>query len=323
MEHFSGILKGFVFALTQKVSGRRFRVKFFHLSIVVFRKVSFMLPDIQNSEDKRGIEIDQVGVSNVKYPLTLPLRDGGEFNTVAKLSMTVSLPHYQKGTHMSRFMIALNEQHRHFTPENVHVVLEELLEMLNAEEAFLDMEFPIFLTRKAPITGIKGLLDFNSTFRAMLTGDGMQDKLVGIRANVASLCPCSKEISQYGAHNQRSEVRIDVRPSDGSFVWFEDLIDVAEKNASSPLYPILKRPDEKNVTERAYDNPKFVEDIVRDIASDLLGMMTEDQIRWFYITSNNYESIHNHDAFAKIERGARGPLLTHKKAVEVELAMDD
>jgi len=274
------------------------------------------LPDIQNTQDKRGIEIDQVGVSNVRYPLTLPTRDNEEFHTVANLSMTVSLPHYQKGTHMSRFMIALNEQHRHFKPESVHIVLEEMLELLEAEEAFLSMEFPIFLSRKAPVTGIEGMLDYNCVFKAMHTKDGVHDKLVGVRANVASLCPCSKEISDYGAHNQRSEVSMNVRPANGEFIWFEDLIDIAEYNASCQLYPILKRPDEKHVTERAYDNPKFVEDIVRDTAADLLNMISEERIQWFYISSNNYESIHNHDAFAKIERGARGPLLTHRKEAE-------
>lgn len=279
------------------------------------------LPDIQNSQDGRGIEIDQVGVSNVRYPLTLPLRDNGEFHTVANLSMTVSLPHYQKGTHMSRFMIALNEHHKHFTPNSVHIVLEEILALLEAEEAFLSMTFPIFLLRKAPVTGIEGMLDYNCEFKAMLTSEGLHDKLIGVRANVASLCPCSKEISAYGAHNQRSEVQMDVRPCDGEFIWFEDLIDIGEYNASCQLYPILKRPDEKYVTERAYDHPKFVEDMVRDVAADLLAMVNEERIAWFYVSSNNYESIHNHDAFAKVERGVRGPLLTHRKEVQNELAM--
>lgn len=272
------------------------------------------LPDIQKTQDRRGIEIDQVGVSNVRYPLILPLRDGGEFHTVATMSLTVSLPHHQKGTHMSRFMIALNEQHHHFRPDTVHVVLEEMLKLLEAEEAFLEMEFPIFLARKAPVTGEEGLLDYNCVFRAMMTEDGVSDKLVGVRANVASLCPCSKEISAYGAHNQRSEISIEVRPSPEAFVWFEDVIDIAERSASCQLYPILKRPDEKAVTERAFDNPKFVEDIVRDVAAELLDLKGEGAIQWFYVSSNNFESIHNHDAFAKIERGARGPLMHPRRA---------
>ena len=280
-----------------------------------------MLPDIQGSDDERGIEIDQVGVSNVRYPFSLPLRDGGSFCTVANVSMTVSLPHHQKGTHMSRFMIALNEQHHHFEPGTVHVVLEELLKLLDAEEAFLDMAFPIFLARRAPASGEEGLLDYNCVFRSMLSRDGKQDKMVGVKAGVTSCCPCSKEISDYGAHNQRSEVAIDVRPAEERFVWFEDLIDLAERNASSRLYPILKRTDEKLVTEQAYDNPKFVEDIVRDVATDLFALLSGHQIDWFYVSSNNYESIHNHDAFAKIERGERGPLLRPRRTADFESSL--
>ena len=276
-----------------------------------------MLPDLQSHEDRRGIDIDQVGVSNVRYPLTLPLRAGGEFNTVANLSMTVSLPHYLKGTHMSRFMIALNERNHQFRPDTVHLVLEELLDLLEAEEAFVDMEFPIFLSRSAPVTREQGLIDFNCVFRSMSSTSGATDKNVGVRVNVTTLCPCSKEISSYGAHNQRSEITIDVRPAGDEFVWFEDLIDIAEKNASCELYPVLKRPDEKAVTERAYDNPRFVEDMVRDIGTDLLDLMREGRILWFYVASRNYESIHNHDAFARIERGVRGLLLSPSQGIEV------
>jgi GTP cyclohydrolase I len=272
-----------------------------------------MLRDVQQQPDDRGVEIDQVGVSNVRYPLTLPLREGGEFHTVADVSMTVSLPHYQKGTHMSRFMIALNERNHQFHPENVHIVLEELLDRLEAEEAYVDLTFPIFLQRRAPVTGESGLLDYECVFRAMLTREGLDDKVVGVRANVTSLCPCSKEISARGAHNQRSRVAIDVRPAEEAFVWFEDLIDVAERNGSCQLYPVLKRPDEKKVTETAYDNPKFVEDIVRDVSLDLARMRDLGQILWYHAEINNYESIHNHDAFAKVERGMAGPLVVPKR----------
>jgi GTP cyclohydrolase I len=276
-----------------------------------------MLRDVQKLPDERGIEIDQVGVSNVRYPLTLPLREGGTFHTVADVSMTVSLPHYRKGTHMSRFMIALNERKHHFHPESVHLVMEELLERLEAEEAFVDLTFPIFLERSAPVTGEKGLLDFHCHLRAMHTQDGQHDKVIGVKANVASLCPCSKEISERGAHNQRSEVKMDVRPTEDAFVWFEDLVDIAERNGSSALYPVLKRPDEKYVTEAAYDNPKFVEDIVRDVSGDLQEMLNLDRIKWYSVQINNFESIHNHDAFAKVERGERGPVMHPKRAQEV------
>ena len=171
-----------------------------------------MLPDIQSSSDPRGIDLDQVGVSNVRYPLLLPLRSGGEFNTVANLSMAVHLTHDRKGVHMSRFMIALSEQNQHFRPDSVHLVLQELLDLLNAEEAFLDMAFPIFLRREAPVTSNAGLLDYDCFFRAMMSKDGVHDKIVGVRVNAASCCPCSKEISAYGAHNQRSEISLSVRP---------------------------------------------------------------------------------------------------------------
>lgn len=279
-----------------------------------------MLPDIQSIPDPRGIDVDQVGVSNVRYPLVLPLRNGGEFNTVANLSMAVHLPHDRKGVHMSRFMIALNEQNQHFRPDTVHLVLQELLDLLNAEEAFLDMAFPIFLRREAPVTSNAGLLDFDCFFRAMMSKDGIHDKIVGVQVNAASCCPCSKEISAYGAHNQRSEITLSVRPGAEEFVWFEDLIDIAENSASCQLYPILKRPDEKSVTERAYDNPKFVEDIVRDISGELIGLLGRGDISWFSVSSDNHESIHTHNAFAKVERGVRGPLNSARESAAEALA---
>lgn len=277
-----------------------------------------MLPDIQSSSDPRGIDLDQVGVSNVRYPLLLPLRSGGEFSTVADLSMAVHLTHDRKGVHMSRFMIALNEQNQHFRPDSVHLVLQELLDLLNAEEAFLDMAFPIFLRREAPVTSNAGLLDYDCFFRAMMSKDGVHDKIVGVRVNAASCCPCSKEISAYGAHNQRSEITLSARPGPDEFVWFEDLIDIAESSASCQLYPILKRPDEKIVTERAYENPKFVEDIVRDISAELIGSLDRGKIAWFSVSSVNHESIHTHNAFARVERGVRGPLISARDSAAEE-----
>lgn len=267
------------------------------------------LPDIQKSEDTRGIAIDEVGVSNIRYPLTFPLRDGGTFNTVATVSMRVSLPHYEKGTHMSRFMIALQEKVHELRPGSVEEVLDHLMELLDADRAYLDMSFPLFLNRPAPVTGIPGLLDYECAFKGAKTRDGRYDKQVEVRVNAASLCPCSKEISDYGAHNQRSLITIKVREN-GDIIWFEDLVEIAERNASCQLYPILKRPDEKHVTERAYENPKFVEDIVRDVAVDLEVLMKQGRIYWYFVSSNNYESIHNHDAYAHIERGDRGKLLS-------------
>ena len=269
------------------------------------------LPDIQKTQDKRGIAIDEVGVSNIRHPLTFPLRDGGVMHTVAKVSMRVSLPHYEKGTHMSRFMIALHERGKELTPGGVSDVLEYLLELLDAETAYLDMSFPLFLKRPAPVTGIEGMLDYECAFKGVRKKDGTYDKIVEVRVNAASLCPCSKEISQYGAHNQRSLITIKVRENSDGIIWFEDLIEVAEKNASCQLYPILKRPDEKYVTERAYENPKFVEDIVRDVATDLEKLLSSEQVLWYFVSSNNYESIHNHDAYAQLQRGSLGANLTN------------
>ncbi|MBX3729971.1 MAG: GTP cyclohydrolase I FolE2 [Candidatus Sumerlaeia bacterium] len=267
------------------------------------------LPDIQKTPDERGIDIDEVGVSNIRYPIAFPLRDGGFCHTVATISMRVSLPHYEKGTHMSRFMIALQEKVDVLSPSRVFDVLSELLRLLDADTAYLDMSFPIFLKREAPVTRLAGLLDFECGFKGVLKKDGTYDKVVEVRVNAASLCPCSKEISAYGAHNQRSRITIKVREH-GELIWFEDLVDIAERNASCALFPILKRPDEKFVTERAYDNPKFVEDIVRDVAVDLLAMLRDERIRYFFVSSNNFESIHNHDAYAHVERGELGSLLS-------------
>ena len=272
------------------------------------------LPDIQETRDTRGIDIDRVGVTNVRHPIAVPLRAGGTINTVASLSATVSLAREKKGTHMSRLMIAINNQSHRFRPDMLDDVLQEMLTLLDAREVMVEMEFPIFLTRAAPVTGIDGVLDYNCQYSAMLSVDGHRDKMVGVQASVTSCCPCSKEISRYGAHNQRSEVEIAVSPCRGAFIWFEDLIDIAEKSASSQLYPVLKRADEKYVTERAYDNPKFVEDIVRDSAHELLRRQEAETISWFRVSVTNYESIHNHDAFAQIERGTRGPLLLHPEA---------
>ena len=272
------------------------------------RPTAKTLPDIQKTPDQRGIAIDEVGVSSIRHPLVLPLRDGGAFSTIATISMRVSLPHHQKGTHMSRFLIALQEKVSELRPENIDEILEHMLTLLEAENAYIDISFPIFLPRPAPVTGLPGLMEYDCLLQGVMTDKGLKEKMIGVVVKAASLCPCSKEISEYGAHNQRSEITIKTRPAD--FIWFEDLIDVAERNASCQLYPILKRPDEKFVTEHAYDNPKFVEDIVRDVAVDLMALKEEGLLHWFFVSSRNEESIHKHDAYAHIERGDRGPLLS-------------
>lgn len=266
------------------------------------------LPDIQRMKDDRGIAIDQVGVSHIRFPMVFPCRDGGDFHTVAEISMRVNLPHGEKGTHMSRFLLSLQDHKSSLAPSMVREVLAELLKELDAETAYLDMTFPIFLSRKAPVTGLKGLIDFDCHFKGVLTRDGVYDKMVGVDVTATSLCPCSKDISEFGAHNQRSLISLQIREG-RRIVWFEDLIDIAECNASCPAYPILKRPDEKFVTEQAFKNPKFVEDVVRDVALDLQAMMDMGRVQWFRVSCTNFESIHTHNAFAQIQCGDPGCLL--------------
>lgn len=265
------------------------------------------LPDIQKTRDQRGLEIDEVGVGNIRYPISVPLRDGGVSNTVATIAMRVRLPQDEKGTHMSRFMLALEENGQGLSPRRLDTMLDDLLDRLKAPMAFIDMKFPMFLRRAAPVTGMSGLLDFGVVVSGVKTPSGASEKLVGVDVMAASLCPCSREISERGAHNQRSLIQIRTRPV-GPMLWFEDLIDIAEASASCALFPVLKRPDEKFVTERAYDNPKFVEDIVRDTTLRLDDLRRRERIEWFSVTITNFESIHNHDAVARIERGVRGVL---------------
>jgi GTP cyclohydrolase I len=266
-------------------------------------------PSIQRTPDPRGIAIDEVGVGSIRYPLQIPLRDGGVCHTVAEVSMRVSLPHYEKGTHMSRFMIALEERQHELRPEGIDDVLLHLREALDADTAYLDVRFPIFLERPAPVTGIVGRLDYDCHIGAALNAKGLVEKRIGVVVNAASLCPCSREISDRGAHNQRSRIAIELRPTGNEFIWFEDLVEIAEASASCQLYPILKRPDEKHVTERAYDNPKFVEDIVRDVALKLAPYHERGVVAWYRVQCTNFESIHNHDAVARIERGEQAKLL--------------
>ena len=256
------------------------------------------IPDIQSSADDRKIAIDRVGVKSIRYPILLRTREGGEQATVATVDMYVSLPHHKKGTHMSRFLEVLNEYAHPLTPDCIGVVVREIRKRLEAETAHLILSFPYFIEKAAPVTGAKGLMDYEVTFEA--TSNHVEDFLMTVRAPATSLCPCSKEISAYGAHNQRCEIEAKVRTSET--LWIEDLVEALEGAASAPVYACLKRPDEKFVTEQAFDNPKFVEDIVRDLARTL---DKNDRITWYAISSENFESIHNHNAYAQITRDKR------------------
>lgn len=253
------------------------------------------LKDTQNEPDHRNIPIDRVGVKNLRYPMRIRDKAHTEQHTIASAALTVDLPHEFKGTHMSRFVEALNECGSELHVDRIRDLLAMLTERLHADCAHVDFEFPFFIEKAAPVTGRKGLLDYNIRFNATLTR-GVFDFVVTVIVPVATLCPCSKSISDRGAHNQRGEVTFAVRSS--TPIWIEDLIQLVEQSASCELYSVLKRPDEKAVTERAYDNPVFVEDLVRNIA---VRANREEAIIWYKVEAENFESIHNHNAYALVE----------------------
>lgn len=255
-----------------------------------------MLEDVQSSRDTRNIDIDQVGIKDIVYPITLIDRQKGQQHTVAKITMSVQLPHEYKGTHMSRFVEILNKYKDKMDIHDVGVILNEMNERLNSEESFISLSFPYFTTKTAPVSHQTALMDYNCEFQGRKSKSGY-DFVLKVIVPIQSLCPCSKEISERGAHNQRSYASISVRYN--KVVWIEDLIEIAENSASAPIYALLKREDEKHVTELAYDNPAFVEDIVRSITAKL---MDDDRITWFVVECENMESIHNHNAWARIER---------------------
>ncbi|MGE3107806.1 MAG: GTP cyclohydrolase FolE2 [Phycisphaerales bacterium] len=256
------------------------------------------MPDVQGSRDTRQVPIDKVGVKNVTYPMCLRTPEGGEQTTVATINMYVSLPHYQKGTHMSRFLEVLNEYSRALTPECIPKVARAIRERLDAANAHFEATFTYFITKLAPVTKMPGMMDYRVAFEC--SAGEVDDFVMKVLAPATSLCPCSKEISKYGAHNQRCHIEAAVRFKGN--LWIEELAKMIEQAASTQVYAVLKRPDEKYVTEAAYENPKFVEDIIRDLA---LTLDAEDRITWYAINSENFESIHNHNAYAQITRDKR------------------
>ncbi len=257
------------------------------------------IDDVQGSPDSRKLAIDKVGVKDIRHPVRVRDRSGGEQHTVASFNMYVELPHNFKGTHMSRFVEILNQHEKEISVRSFKSMLKEVTELLEADKGHIEMAFPYFVTKKAPVTRVESMIDYQVT----LVGEvhkGQTQTEIKVVVPVTSLCPCSKKISAYGAHNQRSHVT--VRVLTNSFVWIEELIDIVEQEASCELYGLLKRPDEKYVTERAYDNPKFVEDMVRDVAGRFNG---DDRIDAYSVESENFESIHNHSAYALITRDKR------------------
>jgi len=254
-----------------------------------------VVEDVQGRADTREVPINKVGIKDIAHPVRVKDRASGEQHTVANFNMYVNLPHNFKGTHMSRFVEILHRE-REISVESFRAMLEEMTTRLEAEAGHIEMSFPFFVMKSAPVSGVESLLDYRASLIGELRGD-VTEMWVKVITAVTSLCPCSKRISERGAHNQRSHVTIQVKLR--SHMWIEEIIDIAESEASCELYGILKRPDEKYVTERAYDNPKFVEDIVRDIA---VRLNRDDRVAAYVVESENFESIHNHSAYALIER---------------------
>jgi len=254
--------------------------------------------DIQSTRDSRNISIDRVGVKNLLYPVKVRQMSGGYQQTIARIHVLVDLQAQNRGTHMSRLVEVIDSFSGHeMTIFTIPEILNQLRSRLESQTAEIDIQFPYFLRKQAPISKIGGMVDYNCNFHGRLDGELVFQ--YGVSAPISSVCPCSKEISDFGAHNQRGEVKVDIRSKKDALVWFEDLIGIIESSASSPIYSILKREDEKFVTESAYKKPVFVEDIVRDIA----GILNEDvRLTWFRVEAAHHESIHNHDAFAVIEK---------------------
>lgn len=254
------------------------------------------MKDIQKQHDPRNIPIDKVGVKNVSYPITVLDPEFKEQHTVATVSMAVSLPRNTRGTHMSRFIGLLNEFQGKITLSNLENMTDTFKDVLEAEKAEISFSFPYFIKKNAPVSGISSYSRYDVTFWASKEGSSF-DFILEVVVPVQTLCPCSKEISVSGAHNQRADVTICVRMS--SLVWIEELVAIGENSSSAPLFSLLKREDEKYVTELAYGNPRFVEDVVRE---SVLALDSDERITWYRVNAVSHESIHNHDAFAEIEK---------------------
>lgn len=250
--------------------------------------------DIQNEQDTREIPLNKVGVKGVKYPVSVLDKNKKVQTTTASVDLFVNLPHNFKGTHMSRFIEVFHKYHTDISMQHFLDMLEEIKDKLSAEKAFGAITFPYFIEKKAPISGASGIMEYVCSYEGEVS-ESERKFFVTIEVPVTTLCPCSKAISEYGAHNQRGKVRVKLLYSD--FFWIEDVIQMIEKCASSPLYSVLKRQDEKAVTEHAYENPRFVEDVVREVYIGLKNM----KFKWFSVEAENEESIHYHNAYAYTE----------------------
>jgi len=259
------------------------------------------LEDVQNYGDGRRIDIDQVGVRELRYPISVMDRENQVQQTIARISMAVGLPHHFKGTHMSRFIEVLNEHRGELTMRTLPSMLSDLKGRLDAETARVEVSFPYFIERSAPVSGAEAPVDYECEFIAEANGEG-DDFVLAVRVPVTTLCPCSKTISEYGAHNQRGYIKVQVRTErddDGlpQLLWIEELIELAEKSGSAPVYSLLKRSDERHVTMQAYDNPVFVEDVVRNVSEHLRA---DSRVAWYFVEAETLESIHHHNAYAQV-----------------------
>jgi GTP cyclohydrolase I len=255
------------------------------------------LEDKQSEPDHRELRIDKVGVRGLRFPIQVRDKERTLQNTIATIGMYVDLPKEFKGTHMSRFVEVLNAHGGVVHVENITEILYAMQQKLNSHTAHLEMEFPYFMMKNAPVTGRQGMMDYLARFDATASGKEI-DFVLGVQVGVTTLCPCSRAISKYGAHNQRGLVTVQIRSTKA--IWIEDLIAIVESSGSSELYSLLKREDEKAVTERAYDNPAFVEDLVRNV---VLKLNAHADVTWYKVEAENFESIHSHNAYACIEKG--------------------
>jgi len=253
--------------------------------------------DIQNQPDFRKIPIDKVGIKGLKYPIKVLDKTSGLQSTIAQINMYVNLPHHCKGTHMSRFVEILHLFRTKVSLESLTNILEDMKKILGAKSSHIEITFPYFIEKQSPLTKSKGLMDYTCSIIGSSNGKKNTDIVLKVAVPITSVCPCSKEISEYGAHNQRGEVLVSTRFD--KFIWIEEIVNLVETSASCDIFSVLKRKDEKFVTEKAHDNPKFVEDIARDVAKQL---MDDTNITWFSVSAENFESIHNHSAYAYIEK---------------------
>ncbi len=252
------------------------------------------MPDMQKSRDDRNIAIDKVGVKDIRYPIVVMDKSKQHQQTVARINMYVDLPHHFKGTHMSRFIEILNQYHGQVSIDRMNTMLSDMKQHLEASSAHLELDFPYFIEKQAPVSGARSLMEYQCRMQGSLGED--YDFILGVTVPMTSLCPCSRQISERGAHNQRSAVTVEIRYTD--HIWLEDLIEWVEECGSAPVFSLLKREDEKALTEQAYDNPMFVEDVVRAVTQRLLKV---PEVTWFRVACENFESIHNHSAYAMVE----------------------